>query len=75
MVHRYSYIGEKVLRITYNNLGVKLTSTLQVFDGCDRYKGKSRAARKKTYTRAQNPVEIIFMDTIGPFRESLIGNR
>ena len=31
--------------------------------------------RKKTYTRASQPVENIVLDTIGPFPEILIGNR
>ena len=53
---------------------VKLTSTLQVCDVCDRYKTKAHAVRKKTYTRASNPVENIFVDKTGPFPESLIGN-
>ena len=75
MVHRYSNLREKLLRITYNDLGVKLTGTLQACDGCTRPKEKERAVRKKTYTRASHPGERIFVDKTGPFPESLIGNR
>ena len=59
MVHRYSHIVEKLLRFTYNSLGVNLTCALQVFDGCTRYKAKVRSSRKKTYTRASKPGERI----------------
>ena len=65
---------EKLLRTTYNALGVKLTGTLQVCDGCARSKAKSHAVRKKTYTRASHPGEMIFVDTTGPSPQSLIGN-
>ena len=60
---------------TYNALGVKLTGTLQVYDGCARYKAKYCTVRKKTYTRVSQPVERIFVDTTGPFSEIFIWNR
>ena len=75
VVHRYSHMGEKLLRTTYNDLSVKLTGTLKVCDGCARSKAKSHVVRKKTYMRASHPGEVIFVDTTGPFPESLIGNR
>ena len=43
---------EKKIHILYNTLGVQLTDTLQVFDGCDRSEAKARYVRKKSYTRA-----------------------
>ena len=63
------------MRTTYNALGVKLTGTLQLYDGCTQSKAKARAVRKNTYTRVSQPEERIFVDTTGPFPESLIGNR
>ena len=74
VVHWYSHLGEKLLYITYNALGVKLTGTLQVCDVCARSKSKSHAVINKTYTRVSNSVESICVDTTGPFPESLIGN-
>ena len=74
VVHRYSHLGEKLLRTTYNTLGVKLTGTLQVCEGCAQSKEKSRVVRKKTYIRELQPRERIFVDTTGSFPESLIGN-
>ena len=72
--HRYSHLGKKVLRLTYDSLRVKLTGMLEVFDSCTRSKAKSRAVRKKSYTRSSKPGESIFVDTNGPFTASLIGN-
>ena len=75
MVHRYSNLVEKLFHTAYKDLCVKLTGTLQVFDGCVRSKAKSCAVRNKTYTRASHPGIRIFVDTTGPFPESIIGNR
>ena len=60
MVYRYSHLREKLFRITYNYLGVKLKGMLQVCGGCARSKEKACAVRKKTYTRASKPRENIF---------------
>ena len=57
-VNRYSHLGEKLLRTTYNALGVKSTRTLQVCDGCAHSKANTRAVRNMTYTRASHPGEI-----------------
>ena len=60
VVHRYFWLGEKLLCTTYNTPGVNLSGTLQVFDGCARSKAKASAVRNKKYTRASNPGERIF---------------
>ena len=67
VVHGYSHLGEKLLRITHNALGVKLTGTLQLFGGCARSKAKARAVKKNTYMRALHPGESIFVYVTGPF--------
>ena len=74
VLHRYSHLEENLLRLTYDNLGFKLAGTLQVCDGCAESTSKARDARKKTYTRSSNTGERMFLDTTGPFLESLIGN-
>ena len=74
VVHRYSYFRENVLHITYNALGANLTVTLQVCNCCEGSIEKSHEFRKKTYMRLSHPGEKIFVDTNGPFPESLIGN-
>ena len=75
VVHRYSHLGEKFLRLTYDALDIQLTGTLQVCDFCASSKAKTRVFRKKTYTRASKPGERVFVDTTGTLPESLVGNR
>ena len=70
VIHRYSHLA----LIAYNALSVKLTGTLQVCNGCAKFKAKACVVRKKTYTRASQLGESIFMDTNGPLLEILIGN-
>ena len=53
--HCYSNIREKLLCLTYDNLGVQLTGTLEVCDGCTFSEVKLCAVRKKNYTWATNP--------------------
>ena len=75
VVHRYSHLGEKLLRTTYNALGCNLTGTLQVCNCFAQSKAKSRAVRKTNYTRVSHPGKSISVDTTGPLPEILIGNR
>ena len=46
VVHKYSYLVEKLLRIKYNALCVNLKLTLQFCGGCARSKAKSFAVSK-----------------------------
>ena len=75
LVHRYSHLGENLLRTTYNNLGVKLTGTIEVCDGCAQPKTKSNAVGENNYTRDSQLGERISVDKNGTFLERLIGNR
>ena len=47
---------------------------LEACDGCEISKEKACAVRNKTYTRATNPGEWIFLDMTGALPESLICN-
>ena len=67
LVHWYSHLGENLLCLIYDALGVKLTETLEVWGSCPISKSKVLAVRNKMQTRATKPVERIFVDTIGPF--------
>ena len=51
VTHQYSHLGETLLRLTYDPMGVQLTGTLDVCDSCAQSKAKSFAERKKTYTQ------------------------
>ena len=75
VVHRYSYLAEKLLLIDYYALGVKLTVTLQECNGCAKFKAKSCVVRKNTYTRVSQLGESIFMENTSSFLDILIGNR
>ena len=55
VVHRDSHLGEKLLRTTYNALGVKLIGLLQFCDGCARSKVKSGEVMEKTYAILSHP--------------------
>ena len=48
--HWYPNIGEKLLCLPYDALGVNLTEKLEVCDSCAISKAKSREVRNKTYT-------------------------
>ena len=62
-----------MLRLTYDDLGVKLAVTLDVCDCCARSKAKARALIKKTYAQAIPLVEGISVGTNGAFPKSLTG--
>ena len=47
---------------------------LEVCYGYAGSKTKAHSDRKKTYTRASNPEEGNFVETIAPFPESLVGD-
>ena len=64
-----------MFHLTYDALGVKVSGTLQVCDGCAISKEKLRAAKKKMFTRAKKARENIFVDTNSSLPESLSGNR
>ena len=72
--HGYSHLGNKLLHITYDALGVKLIVAIKVCGLFARSKAKAPSVIKKRYTRDKNPGENIFVDTTGPFPEIIIGN-
>ena len=45
-VHGLFHLGEKLLRLTYKNLNVKLTDTLLPCDGCCRANAKAKGVHK-----------------------------
>ena len=73
--HALCHLGEKLLRTTFKGLGIKLTGELKPCEGCCRANAKAKAVRKSTGTRSTKPGERLFVDTSGPYPESLSGNR
>ena len=73
--HGLCHLGEKLLRVTFKALDVKLTGTLKPCDGCCRANAKAKGVHKSTKTVATEIGERLFIDTSGPYPESVEGNR
>ena len=73
--HGLCHLGEKLLRTTFSALGTKLTGKLRPCEGCCLANARAKAVRKSSDTRATKPGERLFVDTSGPYSESLAGNR
>ena len=70
--HRYSHLGEKMLCLTDDTLVVKLTGTIGVYNFYTRSNATAHSVINKTYMPSRNPRESVFVNTTGPFPESLI---
>ena len=75
IVHQYSHQGEKLLRKSYKKLGVRLTGNLAACDSCLRSMAKAKGVSKTTDTISTAPVDRLFIDTSGPYPESIIGSK
>ena len=73
--HGLCHLGEKLLRTTYKNLNVKLTGTLLPCDGCCRANAKAKGVHKSTKTVASKIGERLFVDTSGPYPETVNGSK
>ena len=67
--------SEKILRDTLKLNGVKPTGTLKTCDGCARAKATQKRTNKNTDTKATKPDERYYMDTSGPYAQTIGGNR
>ena len=61
--HGLCHLGEKLLRLTYKNLNVKLTGTLLPCDGCCRANAKAKGVHKSTMTVTTKIGERLFVGT------------
>ena len=75
VAHGYCHLGEKLLKTTFNELGVKLTGELKACDGCCRANAKAKGVSKQSTTIAQKIGERLFVDTSGPYPETESGNK
>ena len=73
--HGLCHLGEKLLRATFTALGTELTGQLRPCEGCCLANAKAKAVHKSSDTRATKPGERPFVDTSGPYPESIAGNR
>ena len=72
VAHHYSHLGEKLLPLTYDDIGVHLTGAIEIYDGCACLK-KNIICLGRKHMHGQKYGRNIFVDRIGPFAESLIG--
>ena len=70
----FNHLGPEVLRKTCKNLGIKLTGTFQSCPGCMYAKAKQKKLNKLSKVQATKPGERLFLDTSGPYPQSLGGN-
>ena len=75
VAHGFCHLGEKLLRVTFNALGVKLTGNLVPCDGCCRANAKAKGVRKWTTTSADSIGERLYVDTSGPYPETESGSK
>ena len=60
----------RVLKATVQQHEVRLAGTLTPYLGCSQAKGTREAISHHTTARAQEPMELINIDTAGPYPES-----
>ena len=74
--HRcWGHPGQSIMRMFANLAGIKLSNAFRTCDSCCVAKIKCNPILKKTETVATKPGERFFVDTSGPFPESLGGNK
>ena len=73
--HGLNHLGEKLLQIMFNDLGVKLTGKLKSCDRCCRSNTKAKAVQKVTHNVAEKIGSRLFVDTSGPYPETPAGNK
>jgi hypothetical protein len=72
---RFGHVSKGVLEATAKVIGMKLVGTLEVCGSCVMAKAKAKPIAKFTNTHANSPGERLFIDTSGPYTQSVAGNR
>ena len=73
--HGYCHLGERLLKTTFCELGVKLTGMLKACDGCCCANAKAKGVNKFSTTVATEIGERLFVDTSGPYPATESGNK
>jgi hypothetical protein len=73
--HRFGHVSKGVLEATAKVIGMTLVGTLEVCGSCVMAKAKAKPIAKFTNTHANSPGERLFIDTSGPYTQSVAGNR
>ncbi|KAI2509133.1 PIF1-like helicase [Fragilaria crotonensis] len=72
---KFGHATEKVVRSLLKTLGIKPTGEWAVCDGCARAKATQKRTNKITTTEAEERGERLYMDTSGPYNETVAGSR
>jgi hypothetical protein len=73
--NRFGHVNEQSLRTTMSHFGIKLTGKLNACPGCLLYKARARGVPKTTKLNASSPGGNFYLDTSGPYSETLKRNR
>ena len=72
---KFGHATEKVVRSLLKSQSIKPTGEWSVCDGCARAKATQKRTNKITATEAEERGERLFMDTSGPYNETVAGSR
>ena len=70
-----SHAHSSVLKATAQQHGIQLIGELAPCSGCSMAKGIRASTPHRTTSRAETPLDLVHIDTAGPFPESLGGSR
>ena len=72
---KFGHATERVVRETLKTLEIIPTGKMSVCDGCARAKATQKRTNKTTKVTADNAGERLYMDTSGPYSETVMGSR
>ena len=70
-----AHAHSSVLKTTAQQHGIQLVGELAPCSGCSMAKGIRASTSHRTTSRAEAPLDLVHIDTAGPFPESLGGSR
>ena len=70
-----AHVHSSVLKATTQQYGIQLVGELAPCSGCSMAKGIRAPTPHRTTSRAEAPLDLVHIDTAGPFPESLGGSR
>jgi hypothetical protein len=73
--NRLAHTSESILWETMKEYGIKLTGKLNACDECLQIKAKAKGVPKATKTVASEPGERLYVDTSGPYDNTINNNQ
>jgi Reverse transcriptase (RNA-dependent DNA polymerase)/Zinc knuckle len=72
---KFAHATENVVRKILQQVGIKAIGKMETCDGCARAKATQKRTKKVTLVKAENPGERLYMDTSGPYSETMSGSK